>query len=179
MTKHIVMKEAFHGKAHSVSVCCALSLSPKKYMQAIRLFTQNFATFSNHFGKYTQAIICHSSPLKLSAAPGGGRSLTVTRLCHLKCFCQLKRPRQLKCVCPSVRTCDRSWSFHTLSVSGKTFLDKFIPLKQLTPATQCCKIYIGRSMLRPFQGTAEDIDRGHGWGSFRQQSQPKACLGML
>ena len=113
-------------------------------------------------------------PLKLSAAPGGGRSLTVTRLCHLKCFCQLKRPRQLKCVCPSVRTCDRSWSFHTLSVSGKTFLDKFIPLKQLTPATQCCKIYIGRSMLRPFQGTAEDIDRGHGWGSFRQQSQPKA-----
>ena len=24
------MKEAFHGKAHSVSVCCALSLSPKK-----------------------------------------------------------------------------------------------------------------------------------------------------
>ena len=148
-------------------------------MQAIRLFTQNFATFSSHFGKYTQAIICHSSPLKLSAAPGGGRSLTVTRLCHLKCFCQLKRPRQLKCVCPSVRTCDRSWSFHTLSVSGKTFLDKFIPLKQLTPATQCCKIYIGRSMLRPFQGTAEDIDRGHGWGSFRQQSQPKACLEML
>ena len=29
MSKHIVMKEAFHGKAHSVSVCCALSLSPK------------------------------------------------------------------------------------------------------------------------------------------------------
>ena len=28
-TKHIVMKEAFHGRAHSVSVCCALSLSQK------------------------------------------------------------------------------------------------------------------------------------------------------
>ena len=153
------MKEAFHGKAHSVSVCCTLSLGQK---------------LCNIFKSFLKIHAGHHLPLKLSAAPGGGRSLTVTRLCHLKCFCQLKRPRQLKCVCPSVRTCDRSWSFHTLSVSGKTFLDKFIPLKQLTPATQCCKIYIGRSMLRPFQGTAEDIDRGHGWGSFRQQSQPKA-----
>ena len=44
------------------------------------------------------SIICHSlPPLKLSAAPAG-RSLTVTRLCHLKCFCQLKRLCQLKCV---------------------------------------------------------------------------------
>ena len=171
MTKRIVMKEAFHGKAHSVSVCCALSLSPKKIHAGHQAIHPKLCNIFKSFWKIHAG---HHLPLKLSAAPGGGRSLTVTRLCHLKCFCQLKRPRQLKCVCPSVRTCDRSWSFHTLSVSGKTFLDKFIPLKQLTPATQCCKIYIGRSMLRPFQGTAEDIDRGHGWGSFRQQLQPKA-----
>ena len=157
-----------HGKAHSVSVCCALIEFRPKTLQHFQIILENTRRPS-----FATEVICSSWRREKLPQFNGDTSLS------FKVLLPVKTSPPVKVCVPSVRTCDRSWSFHTLSVSGKTFLDKFIPLKQLTPATQCCKIYIGRSMLRPFQGTAEDIDRGHGWGSFRQQYQPKACLGML
>ena len=85
------------------------------------------------YEKGTRTTICRRAQLKLSAS-SRWQDLSVTRLCHLKCFCQLKRLRQLKCVWRSVRTSARSRVFsHTqAAAAAKTFLDigNSIPLKQ-------------------------------------------------
>ena len=68
------------------------------------------------YEKGTRTTICRRAQLKLSAS-SRWQDLSVTRLCHLKCFCQLKRLRLW--APPSVRTCARSWVFsHTAAESS-------------------------------------------------------------
>ena len=69
-----------------------------------------------YYEKGTRTTICRRAQLKLSAS-SRWQDLSVTRLCHLKCFCQLKRLRLW--APPSVRTCARSWVFsHTAAESS-------------------------------------------------------------
>ena len=86
------------------------------YRSLSSLLSVKHGALQQWYEKGTRTTICRRAQLKLSAS-SRWQDLSVTRLCHLKCFCQLKRLRLW--APPSVRTCARSWVFsHTAAESS-------------------------------------------------------------